>query len=47
MALFSADRGGSWYSSAANVRTGSGYDFDSGGLYYGFRGAVEFSGAEP
>ena len=24
--------GGSWYSSAANVRTGSGYDLGSGGL---------------
>ena len=39
--------GGSWYSSAANVRTGSGYDLGSGGLGFGFRCAVEFFGTEP
>jgi len=35
--------GGSWYSRAANARTGSGYPFGSGGLDYGFRCAADFS----
>jgi formylglycine-generating enzyme required for sulfatase activity len=37
--------GGSWYSRAANARTGSGYDFGSGGLDYGFRCAADVSAA--
>jgi hypothetical protein len=39
--------GGSWYSRAANARTGSGYDYGSGGVDYGFRCAAEFLDAEP
>lgn len=39
--------GGSWYSRAANARTGSGYDFGGGGLDYGFRCALDFSVPEP
>ena len=39
--------GGSWYSRAANARTGSGYDFGGGGLDYGFRCAADFSDTEP
>lgn len=39
--------GGSWYSSASNARTGSGYEFGSGGLDYGFRCASDFSTIEP
>lgn len=39
--------GGSWYSSSANARTGSGYPFGGGGLDYGFRCAADFSITEP
>ncbi len=35
--------GGSWYSRAANTRTGSGYDFGGGGLDYGFRCAADYA----
>ena len=34
--------GGSWYSRAANARTGSGYDFGGGGMDYGFRCAANY-----
>ena len=39
--------GGSWYSRAANARTGSGYDFGGGGLDYGFRCAADVSEPAP
>ena len=39
--------GGSWYSRAANARTGSGYEFGGGGVDYGFRCASDVSDNEP